>query len=130
MDGTSNLQFSLPIIDSLYVVILHRNHLGIISNFGITKDGGIYSYDFTSDAGQAFGTNAQKDLGSGEFGMISGDANADGIIDDLDKSGSWLLETGFSGYLPSDLDMDGESNNVDKNDFWQINFGNSSQVPE
>jgi hypothetical protein len=130
LDGTSNLQFSLPISDSLYVVVLHRNHLGIISSFALKESGGIYSYDFTTDAGQAFGVNAQKDLGSGVSGMYSGDANADGSIDDLDKSGSWSLETGFKGYLPSDLNMDGESNNVDKNEFWQVNEGNSSQVPE
>ncbi len=130
MDGLSILQFNLPISDSLYVVVWHRNHLGIISNFGLIKSGGAYSYDFTTDAGKAFGADAQKDLGSGIYGMISGDANADGTIDDLDKSGSWSLEAGLSGYLPSDLDMDGESNNVDKNGFWQINEGDSSQVPE
>ncbi len=130
IDGFSNLQFSLPVSDSLYIVVFHRNHLAIISNFGLTESGGVYSYDFTLSAGQAFGSNAQKDLGSGVFGMIAGDANADGSVDDLDKSGSWSMETGLSGYLPSDLDMDGQSNNMDKNDFWQINEGDSSHVPE
>ena len=130
LDGTSKLQFDLPISDSLYVVVLHRNHLGIISNFALKENMGTYSYDFTNSVGKAYGADAQNDLGSGVFGMFSGDANADGSIDDLDKAGSWTLETGLSGYLPSDLNLDGESNNGDKNNYWQVNEGNNSQIPE
>ena len=130
IDGLSNLQFNLPILDSLFVVIWHRNHLGIISNYGLAESDGVYSYDFTTDGGKAFGADTQKELGNGMFGMIAGDANADGIINDLDKSGSWILESGLSGYLSSDLDMDGESDNVDKNELWQSNEGAGSLVPE
>jgi len=61
--------------------------------------------------------------------MFAGDANADNVINDLDKTGSWLTEAGLSGYLSSDLNFDGQSNNVDKNDLWQANFNEQCQVP-
>lgn len=125
-----NLQFDIPISDSLFVVVWHRNHLGILSNFGLTESGGVYTYDFTASDGQAFGNVAMIDMGSGVYGMIGGDSNADKTINDLDKSGSWALESGLAGYLPSDLNMDGQSNNADKNRLWLPNKGLSSQVPE
>jgi hypothetical protein len=96
----------------------------------LTKTGGVYSYDFTTGNDQAYGTNAQKNLGNGVYGMYGGDANADNTIDDSDKTDSWSFEAGLKGYLSSDLDMDGQSNNIDKNRIWIENKGVSSQVPE
>ncbi|MCD4731659.1 MAG: hypothetical protein K8R74_13725, partial [Bacteroidales bacterium] len=64
------------------------------------------------------------------WGMISGDANASGLIDILDKEPNWLLETGNSGYLNSDLNLDYQINNIDKNDNWVPNLGKGSLVPE
>jgi hypothetical protein len=96
----------------------------------VIKSGGVYTYNFTTPAGQAYGTNAQKDLGNGIFGMLGGDANADNTVNDSDKTASWLFETGFSGYLSSDLNLDGQSNNIDKNDVWLLNIGTNSYVPE
>jgi hypothetical protein len=61
--------------------------------------------------------------------MIGGDANSDGIIDDLDKNLSWQSEVGNAGYLLSDLNMDGQSNNSDKNEIWLPNLGKGSQIP-
>jgi hypothetical protein len=95
----------------------------------VTESNCVYSYDFTSSTGQAFGIDAQKDLGNGIFGMFGGDANADNTVNDSDKTTSWLLETGFSGYLSSDLNLDGQSNNIDKNEIWLPNKWEDSKVP-
>jgi PKD repeat protein len=129
MDGISNLQFTNSIIHQLFVVIWHRNHLSVLSASPLVKIGETYSYDFTSDANQAFGSDAQKFLSTGIYGMISGDANADGIIDTMDKDFSWQPNAGLSGFLPSDLNLDGQSSNTDKNDFWLPNTGSGSQLP-
>ncbi len=129
LDGSSLLQFNNSIIQQLFVVVWHRNHLGIMSANPVTESGGLYTYDFSIGNSQAYGIDAQKNLGSSVYGMYGGDANADNIVDDLDKSVSWLNEVGLSGYLPSDLDLDGQSNNIDKNDVWLPNEGTSSQVP-
>jgi PKD repeat protein len=129
-DGISNQQFNnLTIQQSLFVVIWHRNHLPVLSSSPPVKTGDVYAYDFTSDVGQAFGTDAQKFLSTGIFGMIGGDSNADGSIDDLDKVVLWQTEAGESGYLPSDLNLDGQSSNIDKNDFWLPNTGSGAQLP-
>ncbi len=70
LDGSSNLQFDKSLNHSLFTVIHHRNHLAVMSANPVTKNGNVYTYDFTISADQAYGTNAQKDLGSGVYGMI------------------------------------------------------------
>ena len=129
LDGFSPLSTNYSLNNNLFVVIWHRNHLPILSQFPLIKSGGVFSYDFTSPAGQAYGIDAQKDLGGNIYGMFAGDADANGIINEDDKNSSWMNETGLSGYLQNDLNLDGQENNVDKNDVWLINNGESSQVP-
>ncbi len=129
-DGISNQQFNnLTIQQSLFVVIWHRNHLPVLSASPLVKTGEVYAYDFTLDAGQAYGTDAQNFLSTGIYGMIGGDSNSDGSIDDMDKDILWQAEAGHSGYLPSDLNLDGHSGNQDKNDIWLPNIGSGSQLP-
>lgn len=130
LDGISNPSFNHAIFQSLFVVIYHRNHLGIMSAQPLTASAGIYSYDFSSPADQAYGIEAQKNIGSNIFGMFSGDANSDAVIDDFDKSQTWNFETGLGGYLSSDLNLNGESDNQDKNDFWIPNYGQNSKIPD
>jgi len=127
LDGSSILSFDHSIIQSLFVVIWNRNHLGVMSANALTEVGGIYSYDYTTSDSQAY-NSGQKNV-DGVYCMFAGDANADNVINDLDKTGSWLTEAGLSGYLSSDLNFDGQSNNVDKNDLWQANFNEQCQVP-
>ncbi len=129
LDGLNNLQISSTINQQLFVVIRHRNHLDIMSAFPLLQLEGVYSYDFTI-MDRAYGTNATISIGGGSFGMYSGDANADGYIDDLDKSSIWILEAGNLDYLSSDLNLDSQSNNVDKDEFWLMNRGEDCQVPE
>ncbi len=62
--------------------------------------------------------------------MISGDSDANGLVESLDKSTYWESQTGTTGYLPGDLNLDTQVNNLDKNDFWLPNLGEGSQVPE
>ena len=130
LDGGSILSFNHSIIQSLYIVIWHRNHLGIMSANSLSESEGIYSYDFTTGNNQAYGTDAQKDLGDGIFGMMGGDANADGIINTDDGTEVWYFEVGETGYLGSDVNMDGQANNKDKNDIWFENESEESQLPE
>ncbi|MCD4735829.1 MAG: hypothetical protein K8R53_07270 [Bacteroidales bacterium] len=100
-----------------------------MSAFALNKTGGVYSYDFITPAGQAYGTDAQKELGGGIFGMISADANADGDINADDKT-IWTSQAGTKGYKSADFNMDVQVNNPDKNDKWLPNVGESCQVPE
>ncbi len=130
VDGSSNLQFYNSIIQQLFVVIWHRNHLGIMSANALTETGGVYSYDFKTSAGQAYGTDSQNELTTGVWGMISGDGNSDGQITTDDKTGTWEIQAGKSEYLNGDYNLDGQVNNPDKNDYWLPNVGKGTGVPE
>ncbi|GAB4310587.1 MAG: hypothetical protein Kow00127_00140 [Bacteroidales bacterium] len=123
-------EFQIPVNQQLFVVVYCRNHLPVISSGALQNSGNVCSWDFTTSAGQAFGTDALNLLGDGNFGLISGDFNSDGMIDDSDRSGVWSAEAGMHGYLQTDQNFDGESGNRDKNDYWNKNFGKSSQVPQ
>lgn len=129
-DGTSWLEFYGTITQNLFVVVWHRNHLGIMSAVPVVKTGGIYSYDFTGGADRAYGgSSAQKEIAPGVWGMITGNGNGDNIIDLSDKT-RWNTDAPKSGYKPADYDMNGRVNNQDKNDLWFVNSGSQSQVPE
>ncbi len=128
--GSENLSFDVEITNNLYVVIWHRNHIGIMSAIPLIETGGIYSYDFTTPSGQAYGTNAQKQLAPGVWGMIASDGNADGEVNIDDKGNVWAPQAGEEGYKSGDFNLDGQVANPDKDDYWVPNEGKGSQIPE
>ncbi len=128
-DGVSNISFTTPVSYQLFIVVKQRNHLGIMSANPLSDENGVYQYDFTTDITQAYGVNAQKNLGNGFFGMMAGDANSNGTVDDSDKM-TWISEAGTTGYHSADLNLNGEVNNSDKNDFWFLNNGKIGQIPD
>ncbi len=81
-DGSSRLTFPVMISQNLYVVVWHRNHLGIMSSNALTKSGGFYSYNFSDDPSKIYGnSNGYFQLDSadpGLWGMAGGDGNSDG----------------------------------------------------
>jgi hypothetical protein len=130
LDGTSNLQFTVTVSNKLYLTIWHRNHLGILSYYPLIVSNGYCAYDFTTGSVKAYGTTtAHKEIISGIWGMVSGDGNADGTINDLDKISEWQIDAGEQGYLFSDYNLDGQVSNQDKDNCWLPNLGFSSQVP-
>ena len=130
--GLNPVSFQSLITDSLYLVVHHRNHLGIISSIALKNSGGnVYAYNFTNGYGKVFGGSAGfKEVGNGIYGMVAGDANADGLIDQADKTLTWETEAGHMEYLPSDFNCDAQANNADKDDYWLPNQAYSSQVPQ
>ncbi|GAB4325815.1 MAG: hypothetical protein Kow00127_18560 [Bacteroidales bacterium] len=117
--------------NNLFVVIYHRNHLGVISNYspGLNSDGN-YTYDFSTAADQAYGgANGHKDLGGGIFGMVAADGNGNGLIQNDDETNAWKVDLGSSGYLAGDFDMNGLCQNTDETNFWKVNLGGGGQVP-
>lgn len=130
IDGQTLPMINHMVTQNLYILIWHRNHLGIMSANQLTSDGlGTYSYNFIGSSGAAYGTDSQLEIATGYFGMIPGDALPDGQIDQLDKDNFWILQVGNSGYLESDLNLDGQVNNLDKNGSWVPNKGKGIQIP-
>jgi len=130
IDGANPLQFNYAVTYKLYAVVYHRNHLPVLSGGQLILIAGTYSWDYTTGAGQAYGgSNAHKEIAGGIWGMISGDGNADGQVNNGDKNDVWKPQSGTSGYKAGDFTMNGQVDNVDKNDYWKPNSGKSSQVP-
>ncbi len=129
VDGFSPLPLHDPINDGLFVVVRHRNHITILSASALTESHGIFTYDFTTVAGQKYGSNAQKDLGGGKFGIFGGDANADGTVNAPDLL-LWKNSACKQGYRPSDMKLDGQTDNRDKNEIYLPNEGISTNVPK
>ncbi|MCD4683420.1 MAG: hypothetical protein K8R86_09080, partial [Bacteroidales bacterium] len=129
LQGPESLQFNDFINDELYVVIWHRNHLGVISAYSLIQSGSAYNYDFTISEDQAFGENdGHKEIAPGIWGMVGGNGNPDEIVD-LGDYNLWKVEAGKTGYKMEDFNLDKQVNNKDKNDVWFENRGFECWVP-
>jgi hypothetical protein len=130
MDGTSILRFEAPVFYNLYAVVHHRNHISVMSATGLTKTLGIYTYNYSTGAGQAYGgTSAHKQIVPGVWGMFGGDGDKNGTVNLVDESATWQISAGTKGYLGSDYNLDTQSNNQDKDNIWAPNLGAGTQVP-
>lgn len=129
-DGSSLLTLAHSAIPSFFTVIYHRNHLPVISSTVLIESDGIYTYDFTTGAEKVYGGEAgYKQLSSSLWGMVSGDANADGIVDSTEIL-VWKPSAGEQGYFKTDFNLDSQIENKDKDDHWLNNTGKESYVPE
>ncbi|MBN3035816.1 MAG: choice-of-anchor D domain-containing protein [Bacteroidales bacterium] len=130
LDGNALPQLNITVTENLYLVIWTRNHLSVISAVPLPESAGIYSWDYASASAQAYGgILAQKELAPGVWGLIAGDADANGQVSNQDKVEVWAPQSGSSGYLQGDFDLNGNVNNQDKIDLWVPNSGSGSQVP-
>ncbi len=131
LDGVSELDFMTSIKDNLYTVIYHRNHLPVMTSSPLEKMNEVYSYNFSENILKAYGgSSAHKELIPGICGMIAGDAEASGTIDDSDILNTWSIQAGENGYKQADFNLNKEVNNSDKDDYWVPNEGASEQVPD
>ncbi len=105
-DGTATVVIPAPLNLNYYVVIHHRNSIESWSGTPLVFSGSTVTHNFTTSAGQTYGSNAK--LISGKFVLFGGDVNQDGVVDTADitpvdnDSGNYL-----SGYLVSDVNGDG-----------------------
>jgi hypothetical protein len=129
---TPEMKYDIEINDDIYMVIWHRNHLGVMSSTSIANLDSPAYYDFSESAEKAYGgTEALMDLGNGVFGMMGGDADYNQQITQQDKQGFWDPNAGMPcGYEPYDFTLDGQIDNRDKNQTWVKTLGKSTQVPE
>jgi len=121
-------------VDSVYIVLEHRNHMGIMTPEKIEIVNGTLTYDFrTSNSFRNSTSFGQKQLPTGEWAMYAGDVDQSDFpsydIIGTDKS-VWVDENGiFDNYLGTDFNLDGDVNGQDKA-LWFDNNGISSRVPK
>lgn len=108
---------------SYFIVLNHRNHLGVVSANPIDISAGL-EYDFTSAAAQVQGTGQMTQLSNGKWAMLAGDFDANGFMNILDFQTWFLDNTAVSVYAPQDADGTGIVNVLD----FVLWFGNSSTV--
>jgi hypothetical protein len=132
IDGSDELVYDLTINDNLFVVVYHRNHLGMMSANALTSaivDGfEVFSYDFTDGQSKAY-NNGQKALTGGKFGMYAADGDGNGDVNLSDFTDIWVPQFGSLGYFSGDFDLNGDVNLSDFTDFWVPNFGKLTQIP-
>jgi len=112
---------ALPSGDTpLYVVIEHRNHIGIMSPEPVNIHGNALKYDFRrADSFKDPTSFGQKQLPTGEWVMFAGDGDQIPDILSYDITGSdktiWFESNGvFDYYLSPDFNLDGDVNGADK----------------
>ena len=118
---------------SIYIVVEHRNHMGIMTPTPVTVANKALVWDFTTqNSYTGIGGFGTKEVMPGIFAMYAGDNDQTSDYPSYDITGTdkilWSTENGnFDQYLPSDFDMNGDVNGADKI-IWSNNNGTASRV--
>jgi len=121
-------------IDSVYVIVEHRSHIGVMTPNKIPILNGVLNYDFTlQDSYKDPTSYGQKQVAPDVWSMYCCDGNQQDMpsfdINGNDKT-IWFENNGFFDlYIPADYNMDGDINGADKA-IWVGNNGISSRVPK
>ncbi len=112
---------------SFYVVVEHRNHIGVMSPTSINVNQGTLTYDFRDLDSYSGGGQGQKLVGTGTWAMFAGDGDQLLDVNGYDINGidnsSWLPQNGgFNIYGYADYNLDGDVSGMDKI-LWSENNG-------
>ncbi|MEO1624001.1 MAG: GEVED domain-containing protein [Bacteroidota bacterium] len=132
--GNSMVSFANAPADDYYLVIRHRNHLGVMTASAISLDGMPGSVtDFSNPATPTYslGASATKDM-NGTRVLYGGDASMDGFVSASDQNLNWRVQNGGTfDYMTStaDFNMDGFVSASDLNLIWRPNNSVTQQLP-
>jgi len=112
LDGSTPIHFDIGKQGASYVVVRHRNHLGVMSNSLPSNALGTFANDFSAVA------NAYKNpgissqpmvlLSGSTYGFWSGDANKSGNLAATDITAIKVaIANGLSGYQLTDVNLSG-----------------------
>jgi len=127
MDGSSPLFFNGVANNDYFVVIRHRNHLGVMSQSALTMNTSIRTANFTDGSVPLYLNTAQATLAPGVFGMIAGDVDQSGVVAASDRSLTWN-DRNLTGYKAADVGLDGLVSAADRSVVWN-NRNLSSTLP-
>jgi hypothetical protein len=128
--------WSLPFNKRYFVVVEHRNHLGVMSPSGqLLLTGGVIRHDFTQFNGYILDnpiSTGQK-LVSSKWTMLACDGKKNTYTNNFDinflDSQYWKIQSGmFDSYRDSDFNLDADVNFLDSL-LWKRNNGQYSGVP-
>ncbi len=119
---------------SFYIVIEHRNHIGVMTPQLVDVVNNTLLHDFRfADSFRDVTSFGQKQLATGEWVMFAGDGDQSDFpsydVNGTDKT-IWFDNNGiFDYYFSPDFNLDGDINGQDKT-LWFENNGISSRVPK
>ncbi|MEM7102033.1 MAG: hypothetical protein AAF502_02805 [Bacteroidota bacterium] len=119
---------------SYWIVVEHRNHIGIMTDSAVTVQNGVLHYDFRqTDSYASLASFGQKQVEPGVFCMFAADGDQNDFPG-FDINGSdafiWQQENGlFDGYFIGDFNLNGDVNGQD-NFLQSANNGIFSIVPK
>jgi hypothetical protein len=128
--------WSLPFNKRYFVVIEHRNHMGVMSPSGqLLSRGGVIRHDFTQFNGYIVvnpNSTGQKLIG-GKWTMLACDGKKNTYTNNFDinflDAQYWKAQSGiFDAYRDSDFNLDADVNFFDSL-LWKRNNGQYSGVP-
>lgn len=129
VDQISLLRFSDVDFSPVYIRVIHRNHLEVISSQTVNQSNGKLTFDFSAGPDKALGgTGSIKQLSDDTWGLKAGDGNGNGQVDNLDKNEIWVQQNYMEGYHSADFDLNSLVDNNDLQSKWKANSGSGSHV--
>jgi hypothetical protein len=120
---------------SYFVLIEHRNHVGVLSSTKVTAINSLITQDFTTNDSyiRVNPPSTGQKLKGTKWVMLSGDGKKDTPTTNYDVNFNdaqlWKLQSGiFDQYLYGDFNMDADINFSDSF-LWKLNSGKYSGVP-
>ncbi len=120
LDGITPISVPITKQGTSFIVIRHRNHLGVISNPLASNAAGTFSNDYTNLANSYKPAGASSDPvvllagAGGKYGLWGGDANKNGAINATDVSAIKNAIAGsLTGYQFSDVNLTNTINATD-----------------
>ncbi len=119
LDGVTPLSFNITKQGTSFIVIRHRNHLGVLSNSVPSNSAGTFANDYSVLANSYKAAGAPSNpvvllSGGTKYGLWAGDANKNGVINGTDVSAIKLAIASLStGYLFTDANLSNSINGTD-----------------
>ncbi len=133
LDGSTTLAFTYTGQTSYYVIVQHRNHLGIMSaaahDFAVVPASAPLIDLSAPDSVWGGNSTGVTLIEPGILAMYSGDADHDESVSPSDLNLYWRIQTGLSGYRSADFNLDSAVAPTDLNLCWRLNTGLQSQIP-
>lgn len=131
--GSPNIVFENHDIADHYIILRHRNHLGVMSAspFSLSLSASTAPLVDLTALNSVYGGNTfgARQVETGVLALYAGDANKDGRVNNIDLVMLWRAQNGVSGYSQADYSLSGIVDNLDMVLYWRLNNGRSSQIP-
>jgi hypothetical protein len=121
LDGVTPISFNITKQGASFIVIRHRNHLGVLSNSIPSNATGTFTNDYTILANSYKASGAASDpvvllSGGTKYGLWAGDANKNGVVNVTDVNAIKIaIAASASGYLFTDVNLSNSINVTDAN---------------